>query len=1621
MSTFIPLAELLEAWPTDLVKGPDGLHAVGLGDYQVFVNTGGTFGLDGTIVLDEPIVFDLAFVPGLSLGFLYEDGHSELAFRFLFTKGMFYLSLTEVSATLRVDSRLITAVERRDPVGGGPPTFVPKLDPVTGDPEPVAIEFEGVALSIDSSGEVDVAYADGGAAPSFSMNAFALGGSGVVIDIEDFDLVLSNAAASRHGLPPGGDGSARGVLIERGAVFLPEGLGVMLPDTVELEDLFLGSGGVSGRISGGWTVAVLPQGDGFALSGDAAGRLFGFEFAIERMALEFKQNAIVTADIHGVLLVPFFDTPVAVDVAIDGLGDLAITLSPEQPAGEPGAPSSDSDGQLVLEKDGLLRFTLHDLALEKADDEVRLTLTGTIQPLFRQDEIEWPAIEVRALTLSSTGGVTLDADWVDLTSVESLDFFGFSIELERLGLGIGQDARWIGFSGGIALIDGLGFGGSVDGLKVVWTDTGDVTLELSGVGVGFTIPDTLSFTGAVAFIDDGVEKGFEGRARLTLETINLVVDAQVLITRVGGEPSLLVFLGAEFPAGVPLFQTGQAVFGLAGLFGYNRLPDKQDTEQWYGSSDPPEPGWYLRDAPGITVMDKWRFAEGGYAFGAGVTLGTLPDGYPFSAKTLLAVLLPGPIVLIEGKAQLLRDRLALSGMDPPFRALAVLDLAANYFQFNLDVKYLKPEAGEAPGSLIDIRGSAEVFFDLSDFAGSHLYLGQPPPEERIRAEVLALFGANAYLTLDASGVALGAWIGYASAWDFKVVKLALEAWMDAHASLSWKPTQLEAVTALYGAVELRACGILLGMSVGAGVELQTPRPFMVSADLRVEVNLPAPLPSAAVDVELRWEKPLTPPVPLPLQNVAVEHLKVSEKWVLDVWPHLASEDAPGFYDENAPPGVEPAPDAWPCVPTDGRLVLNFARPMHDQAPVGDNATTMPPAEVVGRYEYTYELRDVRLERRPSDDATAGWLPVPNPSDPEDASVVFGSWQLNGAGDPSNTSLMLWSNTPFDFAREAIDAPGWNQAVIASLDRFPAGYDVEAATVCVDFEGIEPGTDMPRVFSRDGVVFVAGHGHTVVARRARATRTGRALRLDAGPELPATMRMYMPEPAAEVRIDASIARDTKLVVRAFNKGTVIDEIEVSGAGRARTVTVGARPDRALEWVELAGADCLLLRICYVTEIEQTRAETQARRIERLANDTPAHWQRPFELLGPATQYRVSVDTRVVRRYPDGSEEDWRFEQFAHFETGQPPGCVAAPGTAGDAAGSAPGRLQVDRYPHGALGDLGEYVARTVPGHGAAFHYRGYDIQVDFDESYVRRMYAAAGRDLSLELHDSDGEPIRTPDGVARALTVRWAANQITGPGLAMAQYAGLLTGSGAADVTVDLLPPDDTIFGVMPEVAPMRPGTRHVLRLAAGGHTVYSVSFRTSRFASFADHAHSFRGVVWDHHRVTGEPDAPLVSPASLEAMGALVAAVAHRDLGGQVFAQLGDLLGLGFRTLPDDVELTHLRDGARSYGLLFESPEPLEWRRIELQLTRVAGEPGATGSSAPPPMPTEIDIVVVADADGTRALLLRPGDDAALVGVDAGTYALRLVFRRDVGPDAPVLRQGGSSDPEEATLTLGLR
>jgi hypothetical protein len=729
---FIPLRQALPYWPSDLLGQPELIDEIGIEDYDV-QESDDLLAISGTLIWFQEISFGLPGLEGFAAALLSGDGFSTVPFE-VDVLPDFSLRLPSLSLAFRPQSEFL------QPVRGEGGRWVPIRD-ADGNPAPIELLLYGVGVEAGLDGDFELLMPSG--APQAGLGAVQLGETGFVLEIEGVALYFSR----KQGPPPDGPPGWRGLTVESLKLHFPSDLDIPL-ESINFEGVRIGTGGFSGTIRGvGETTYDAASG---RLSGSGAGSICGIPFALGELMLEFKQNTLVGSKIEGMMILPFFDQPVMSEVRLTNDGDFTVALSADQdlPEGVP-APTPTDDGLFAFTKDDLFKLKLASIAFEKEEEVFSIQLAGGITPRF--GGFTWPEFEVKALTIDSRGRVSIDDGWIDLPQQKTTDFYGFALEVSKIGFGSEDDgARWIGFSGGLKLCEGLPMSAAVEGLRIYWKD-GDFWLTFSGAEIAFEIPNSIAFSGRVAFIKDGAKHGFKGGGKLKVIPTGLEINAEVVIGKNERDPAytfFYIFLETQLPAGIPLWSTGVSLYGIAGLFAYNMEPDKDPELAWYE-------GWY-RGPPsiGVSSADKWGDQRGSFALGAGVTLGTTPDnGYSVNAKTLLVLVLPGPIVMLEGRGAFLKERTGTAPEEPgagteaapaeepepPFYALAVLDGRAGQFLLNMEAEYPKPP-GSLVSLLIQVNASAEAFFDFTNPNNWHLFVGQKaPPEKRVRASYLSLY------------------------------------------------------------------------------------------------------------------------------------------------------------------------------------------------------------------------------------------------------------------------------------------------------------------------------------------------------------------------------------------------------------------------------------------------------------------------------------------------------------------------------------------------------------------------------------------------------------------------------------------------------------------------------------------------------------------------------------------------------------------------------------------------------------------------------------------------------------------------------------------------------------------
>lgn len=1063
MFAFAPLSRTIPYWPKELFGEPGGLlDEIGVTSFDI-VSDDTELEFKGTVAWLREIELKLPSLDAFSIAFLSKSGFTQIDFE-LRVVPAFELTLKNLSALIRLRVGFLRPVQK-DSSG----EWVPQLD-ANGDPLPAELKLSGADFRVSADGNVELQFPSG--APTLSLPPLEIGGTGIVLELKKVELYLSEKQSPPAGAKPG----FKGVAIQQAELHLSGGVGVSAaPDTVSFNDLLIGSSGFSGEIHAQW-------------SGNGQGSFFGLDFELESLDFTFVQNVPTDASLKGTIDLPFFDHPVSVEISVGVDGGFSVALDADAAPG----------GLYTLTKPGIIEIELDSIAFEVADGLFTTKLSGKLTPLFGNPGLKWPTFDIKDLTIDSKGNVKLPGGWLSLAQQKTFNFYGFKIEISQLGFGKNDDgSKWVGFSGGLKLVEGLQAGASVEGLRITWFegDLANAKITLNGAGVKLKIPGVLELEGSVSYremkIGNEDVKRFDGDIKLKIKTPKMTVDGMMVIGSAKGPQGrynfFAIYVDVELPTAIQLGATGLAIYNIAGLFALQMEPNKKADEKWFSIDH--SKSFYHRNTPGITdLRNKWDPRKGSFAFGAGMKIGTYADdGYTFNGKFLLAIVLPGPIILFQGASSFLTNNDENEGA---FRSLAVYDGRAGSFLIGLDAEYKTGKGGE----MIEIAGSMEAYYSLHDPTAWHLWLGQRDPASlRIRALLGRFVEANAYFMLDAHQLALGAWFGYSNGWNVGPLSIRLEAWAEGNALISFKPTHFHGDLWLHAVVDLSVFGFGFGIALDARIEADLFKPYHLRGEFSVGVKLPFRKKKIGAKVVLEWgPRLIAPPLPLPLSQAAVEHLKTTTVWPLPRGKYLLPnyDDGAGFYTSASGSATPGDLSKVPLVPLDSRISLTFGRSVHDVAKVGSNLQPVnPPEEEIGHpggptvAKVQYSLEELELSRLR---ANGIWQPVAKSPKTDPMPPLYGSWapvpQL-GPGTPGQTKLMLWSKSPFDFTRAT--GSSWEEWVSDAWPDYPCVPFVLGEETCFGFADFAAGAEVKSPWTYEGpprVTLSWGFGPATVRSR-----------------------------------------------------------------------------------------------------------------------------------------------------------------------------------------------------------------------------------------------------------------------------------------------------------------------------------------------------------------------------------------------------------------------------------------------------------------------------------------------------------------------------------------------------------
>ena len=1437
-----------------------------------------------------------------------------------------------------------------------------------------------------------------GAPPTFSLSPAQIGSSGLVIEASGIQAKLGADTT------PATD---RGLHIASAVVAFKPLAGMVFNAT----DVHIGNNGFSGTLS--TTFASLSM------------SLLGFGVKLTKFEAIFKQSSLISTDILGQLTIPFFNAPLDVDIGFTLAGDVSIT-----------AKGAGPDGATHLTVPHLFDLKLISFKLvEQANGKSKMQLDLKLKPLFTVPVINLtlPELDLGGLILDQDGNVDPEFGVIDQKNAKHFTVAGFDFECDRLGLGIDLlgGKLYLVFKGGITFPAGLPVGVSVDGLKVFFSPAGYDHFELGGIGIDTTIAGVISLKGDLELKGSG----FTGTLDLTIVPLKLRIQA-ALAVQSSPFSAWYVDLKVDLPVGIPLGPTGLAIYGLEGLFAYNYAPNRLPTENWYRGTpanfNDKAVGWYSK-APHNDVRDpntKWRPEQGSFAFGIGATLGTVvDDGQAVAVQVLMIIAVPGPVVIIEGAANVLSGREDLD--HAAFMAVLVIDAENDIFELGIDIDMKLPKPG---GEIVEISGSVNAHFDGHHPDRWHLYIGQQPRPLRLGASILQLFRADTYFMIDNDSLRFGAWVGYDASWDFGPVSAAVSAYIEGDTLVSWRPQQVAGSLHLHGGLALSIFGFGFNLSADALFGVNVPNPFYVKARVAIHLGLPWPLPDIDASITLSWEHGTAPTAVNPLQQVALQH------------PLIATNLPASTAEVGAPP--------VPVVPVDWRPTIAFSHDMNNeippaalpiQGPLGpanpceqaSPASSPVPNLTIPETAWHYALTGMTLEEAPIGGGSfasyapfwASWLSVPGRGDGGQGTRLLSFYTANPYQYDVNSSdsrLLQWFNNAHSgLSCDSQSNQGGNQqrcVDLRSKDPMicltePLGIGglgfLPLTTICHDMHGVSY-TDplqitLPAPASRASVRAQgdanvdthgegSGSGFTLLGRY-RGTPSG------------APVRATLSGGSWVATIIAPLIDE--LVVVPYYRSTVSKLAQEPAPGRRHPGLAALRALRRQFATATRLAPTPLVQVCMVDAARQALGTYQAAKAaytHGLTVTDKQHWAGQGNVFNPNKLYRLTIVTRVdwfkdvadcvAKKAPSTSTT---FTKIYFFKTGDGPQEANAlvpyiEQRQPKAAAEPPVLPAVSPDASG----------WTIPANGALTHFRSYDLGIRFRVDWVNAMYTGGHRPLTFELLDLNGKPgLDTQGHPLKDLFVDSPEHLITSE--ENDWFTRLKSSCDSIDASTMHKDSIYTITGNGPNPLDLVPSMFYQVRLREQGNpnVLYQFSFATSNFHTFAEMVQSYASAP-----APGRPwRAPTVklSAAQLGEMQAKVIAVAGgggRDVESKSFDDIAALFGYPARTWPPRTEVTVfgrllLSNLAQGVALLIEMPQPLDWERTGIRLFRrisIGYVPVAT--------------TLVRNFDDTRIFLFIP----AARPFAKGRYRVNFTYKRDLGPGKPVYSVGGDSSEEAAHI-----
>jgi hypothetical protein len=908
--------------------------------------------------------------------------------------------------------------------------------------------------------------------------------SGLILELHEVKVDFSRTTNIPEAIADGRPEDFVGVYVKDGTISFPAFWKSAPGSTgvIKARNLLIGTGGFSGTLA----LEAITAGSSTAVAGPVVKFTFGKDFSVslDRFSITLKQNAIKESEIEGTLVIPGLKdatgqpAEIRIKVAIRQDGDFDITAHEDQ-------------GFKTFECGKIFNLTLKSVFCGKRDDDFYLGVAGSIK--FTHDLIKTVVkdeIEIEKLIIWSDGRIEIEGGTIPLPKNIRFPIGPAELSITAIHMGSHQrinadgsirNFRYFGFDGGVDINPG-GVDVRGKGIKFFYPEDltpSDCYLEIKSIAIDLVIPGSASKETATVLISgflsiDGTQADpqYAGGISFALPKVKIAGGASMMLRP--KVPAFIVDAFVELSTPIPLGSTSLGIYGFRGLFGQRYVATKaaagltKDSDTWFDYYKQPQPtqGVNISKFEGPSLTKSY---DGAFSIGAGVSLATAQDdGKTFSCKLFLLLSLPD-LIYLEGKANILGERVGLDGEDPPF--FAMLAISSKSVELGAGVSYQLPR-DDNKGWILDLNAEMRAAFFFQNSSAWYVNFGTI--ENPTTARILTLFDAYSYVMLSASGIAAGAGVtfGFDKSYAGGMVHASVGVYIKVGGFISFERPQIGGFAMLGGHVDVSLMRFSFYLVIDTSLSVEVPKPFFIqgSVHLCVGIKIFKKKIEKCFDVEFKWAKNPdvdTTPV-LPFADVANPNVLLPAM----ATNMLSGESFKVRYVGTSLPSASAQEFDSAVLPLDTWVDIEFLKGLipssevnkrigrlSGQAP-SNTIDYIPPAEVPHKTKHEYSIKAVEIKAW-NGSAWVEYRPYQAMSPPDALTTLNanpsafkdGFWQNSGSGF---NKLRLLAETSMSYMQQG--QPGWY---------IPEQFGITSATLfcrtklremhCLRWTEVAPGT------------------------------------------------------------------------------------------------------------------------------------------------------------------------------------------------------------------------------------------------------------------------------------------------------------------------------------------------------------------------------------------------------------------------------------------------------------------------------------------------------------------------------------------------------------------------------------